>query len=404
MLPDSPLLPPPDSDALAHSARLADCLRARIAGAGGWLDFAAFMEGLLFEPGLGYYAAGAARFRAAGDFTTAPEISPLFGKTLARAVAPLLRALPDGDLIEPGAGTGRLALSLLPALAAAGAVPGRYAILEPSPALRQEQAAMLAALPDALRARVVWLDDLPEQIRGVVVANEVLDAMPVHLLRWRSGTLFERGVVPASGEPAGFAWEERPAGPALETAAARRAVTPADGVQFELARMAEAWSATVASRLEAGAVLLIDYGDAARALHGVHRPQGTLRCFYRHHVHGNPLILPGLQDVTASVDFTAIAGSLAQGGLTLHDYDTQAAFLLAQGILAALDPAVLPGTAAWVRQTTGLQHLISPAEMGESFKVLIALRDPDGTLAGLLPGPGPLAVGIRLGCAELSPR
>ena len=410
MLPDSPVLPPPDSEALAHSARLAGQLRTRIAEAGGWLDFATFMETLLFAPGLGYYAAGAARFRAAGDFTTAPEISPLFAQTLARAIAPLLRALPDGDLIEPGAGTGRLALGLLPVLAAADALPRRYAILEPSPALRQEQAATLAALPDAVRARVVWLDDLPERIRGVVIANEVLDAMPVHLLCRRAGILLERGVVLAAGaagarltgagEPGAFAWEERPAGPALEAAAAALALVPPDGAQFELARVAQAWSATLASRLAAGALLLIDYGDPARALYGAHRPQGTLRCFYRHHVHGDPLVLPGLQDVTASVDFTAIAASLAGAGLLLHEYDTQAAFLLAHGILAALDPAIAPGTAAWVRQTTGLQQLVSPAEMGERFKVLVALRDPDNNLASLFPGPGPRAVRIRLGLAE----
>lgn len=398
MLPDFPALPMPDPDAVEHSDRLASVLREQIRAAGGWLDFASFMQSLLHAPGLGYYAAGSARFQHAGDFTTAPETSPLFGRTLAAALAPLLRALPAAQLVEPGAGSGSLAAVLLPALAALEALPERYAILEPSPALRAEQQHRLSTLPQALRRRVVWLDDLPTAFSGVLLANEVLDAMPVHLLRRTAAGLQERGAcLAADGR---FAWSERPAPAALELALSALAATPIPGAWFEIGLAASAWARTVAERLQAGALVLIDYGDPARALHQPHRSGGTLRCFYRHHVHGDPFFLPGLQDVTAHVDFSAVGAALRAAGLRLHDYDSQAAFLLAHGLLDTIDAGAVPGSLAWLRQTSELQKLVSPAEMGESFKVLVALRDPAGTLAGLLAGPGPAAVALRLGLAD----
>jgi SAM-dependent MidA family methyltransferase len=393
----------PDPDALAHSARLRSVLAERISAAGGWIDFADFMSGLLYTPGLGYYAAGAARFNAAGDFTTAPETGPLFARTLARAIAPVLRCLQGGEVLEPGAGTGALAANLLPALAALDALPARYAILEPSPALRAEQRARLASLPAVLSSRVVWLDDLPARHRGVVVANEVLDAMPVHVLRvdeepdgiWR-----ERGV--ALDQHGQFCWSERPARSGHQAAFQRLAppdVRPLAGASFELALAAQAWSATLGSRLSEGMILLIDYGYPARELHHARRDGGTLMCHYRHHAHPDPFFLPGLQDVTAHVDFSAIGASLRAVGLQLQDFDSQAAWLLAQGVLDTLDPAVVPGSLAWIRQSTELQQLVSPAVMGETFKVLVAVHDPNRRLAAALTGPGDAVACRRLGLA-----
>ncbi|MDE3010176.1 MAG: SAM-dependent methyltransferase [Pseudomonadota bacterium] len=398
MLPESSHLPQPDADAMAHSQRLVTALRLAIAAAGGWLDFAGFMHGLLFQPGLGYYVAGAARFQAAGDFTTAPETGALFGRTLARTLAPLLAALPDGELIEPGAGSGRLAEVVLQELAALGALPSRYAILETSPALRAEQQQRLARLPALLRQRLVWIDELPAAFRGVLLANEVLDAMPVHVLRRTAQGLLERGV--AVDGAGAFVWEERPASARMLAAVAQLAAVPIEGALFELGVSARAWARTLAASLQAGAVLLADYGDPARALHQLHRAEGTLRCFYRHHVHGDPFFLPGLQDVTAHVDFSAVGAALRAGGLRLHDFDTQAAFLMAHGLLDCLDPSAAAGSLDWLRQTSELQKLVSPAEMGESFKVLVALRDPDGTLAGRLAGPGDAVSCLRLGIPE----
>ena len=412
-------LPVPDAVALAHSERLRATLLARIQAAGGWLDFAAFMEGLLYAPGLGYYAAGAARFNGAGDFTTAPEISPLFGRTLARALAPILRAIDDSDLFEPGAGSGRLAETLLPALAELGALPRRYRILEPSPALRAEQAATLDPLPATLRERVVWIDDLPAQMRGVVLANEVLDAMPVHLLRvadtpidghrdaettseTETGTtpLLERGV--AVDSDGGFAWSDQPAAPWLHAQALANlpaGVLPAPGAVFELGLAARAWAAALGERLAEGAVVLIDYGFPAREFHHVQRRAGTLMCHYRHHAHDDPFFLPGLQDVTAHVDFSAIAVALREAGLRLHHFDNQAGFLLAHGLLEELAREVEPGSTDWLKRSVAVQALLSPAEMGELFKVLVALRDPRGRLAPLLAGAGESAVCARLGVA-----
>ena len=410
-------LPVPDAIALAHSERLRATLVARIQAAGGWLDFAAFMEGLLYAPGLGYYAAGAARFNGAGDFTTAPEISPLFGRTLARALAPMLRAIDDSDLLEPGAGSGRLAATLLPALAELGALPRHYRILEPSPALRAEQAATLAPLPAELRDRVAWIDDLPAQLRGVVLANEVLDAMPVHLLRVGdarvdihpdsdtdsdaaadAAPLLERGVAVHPG--GGFVWSDRPAAPWLKAQARAHlpaGVLPAHGAVFELGLAARAWSASLGERLAEGAVVLIDYGFPAREFHHAQRRAGTLMCHYRHHAHDDPFFLPGLQDVTAHVDFSAVAVALRDAGLRLHHFDSQAGFLLAHGLLEELARAVEPGSTEWLKRTVALQTLLSPAEMGELFKVLVALRDPSGRLAPLLDGVGESAVCARLG-------
>jgi len=375
-------LPLPDPDALAHSAKLTQHLLDRIHAQGGWLSFADFMEALLYAPGLGYYAAGATKFCEEGDFVTAPEISPLFGRTLARFAAPVLTSIQGARILEPGAGTGRLAASILETLDQLGALPDRYLILEPSPSLQAIQHKNLSKWLPSLVERVEWIQDLPKNFRGVILANEVLDAIPVHLMVTtdRLDAFLERGVgVDETDGTSTFTWVDRPANPnlnqlALKHLSGEAEMERAPGTLFELGLPAEAWSRGLAESLEEGLMVLIDYGFPAREMYHPQRRNGTLMCHYRHHAHDDPFLYPGLQDVTAHVDFTAIASILKDKGLDLDRYQTQAGFLLENGILETLTPGLEPGSVAWLKETTGLQKLLSPAEMGELFKVLVASK------------------------------
>jgi SAM-dependent MidA family methyltransferase len=387
-------LPIPSDEAMAHSAQLVEYLKHNIRCKGGWLSFADFMDGLLYAPGLGYYAAGATKFGRAGDFVTAPEISPTFGRTIARYIAPILGHIQDPVILEPGAGTGRLAVSMLIGLQQLNALPQRYCILEPSPSLQQIQREHLAEYIPELIDRVEWLDSMPDKIRGIVIANEVLDAMPVHLMvaTEQSGVFLERGVALSENEQnigqespssfqyhSPFIWKDRPASPQLNESAAchlsldiRQALEP--GAVFELGLPAEAWCRFIADRFDQGQIILIDYGFPAREMYHPQRRNGTLMCHYRHHAHNDPFWYPGLQDVTAHIDFTSIARTFLQSGLNIDQYQTQAGFLLGSGILETLTPGLEPGSVAWLRETTAIQKLLSPAEMGELFKVMIASR------------------------------
>ncbi len=324
---DPAKLPAPTADEQAHSARLAQLIREEIERAGGAIDFARYMALALYAPGLGYYSAGKTKFGAAGDFVTAPEISPLFARCLAVQCAQVLGALGGGDVLEAGAGSGRLALDLLTALDAQGALPNRYYILELSADLRARQAQTLRERAPDLAARVQWLSELPEGFRGVVIANELLDAMPVE--RFRVGAHgIEQMQVRAQGDR--FVWDAHPAPAALA-----EQVIPLDlpiGYVSEVNPQAQAWVASIAARLTAGVVLLIDYGFPRAEFYHPDRSQGTLMCHYRHRAHGDPLILVGLQDITAHVDFTAIAESGHDAGLSVLGYTSQAAFLLALGL------------------------------------------------------------------------
>lgn len=356
-------LPAPSPDARRHGDALAELIRGEIAAAGGWLPFARYMELALYAPGLGYYSAGAAKFGAAGDFVTAPELSPLFGRVLARQSAPVL-AETGGGMLELGAGSGRLAVDAWRELERLGVLPEHYAILDVSGDLRERQRAIFAAEAPALLERARWLDVLPERLRGVVLANEVLDAIPVHRVAWREEGIFEQGVEAAEE---GFRWAERPAGGVLLNAARALPVAPEYASELNLA--APALVRTLGERLEAGMLLFVDYGFGRREFYHPQRSGGTLLCHYRHHVHDDPFFLPGLQDITAHVDFTAVAEAGVGVGLDLLGYTSQARFLLDGGLLALLgetdaaDPAYAPLAA-------GAQKLLSPAEMGELFKVI----------------------------------
>ncbi len=364
-------LPRPDADACAHSARVGAHIAAEIAAAGGWITFARYMELALYAPGLGYYAAGATKFGAAGDFVTAPEMTPLFGAALAVQVALILDAAPRREIVELGAGSGRLAADLLVALAARGASPSRYAILEPSPDLRERQRATIAR--DAVQelARVEWLSALPPAIDGAVIANEVLDALPPQLVARQRGTIFERGVAVAAGADGGaaFAWEDRPADARVAALAAAR--FPAGGDYLsEINPAAEALVQMIGRRLVGGAMLLIDYGFPAAEYYHPQRNAGTVMCHYRHRAHADPFSWPGLTDITAHVDFSAIAAAGARAGLQVAGFAPQAAFLLGCGILDALAAVGAPESLAYAKAAAPVQKLLSPAEMGELFKVL----------------------------------
>jgi len=343
-------------------------LRNEIAAAGGWLSFERFMDRALYAPGLGYYAAGARKFGAAGDFITAPEISPLFGQCIASALAAGLRTY-GGDLLELGPGSGRLAFDLLQALAALGVPPRHYYLLEVSADLIERQRALLTTLPAELRTRAVWIDRLPRQFEGAIVANEVLDVVPVHLLHVTQGGVFERGV---EWREDAFAWRDMPLPAALQVEAeVIRSYLPAGFSADYLTEVSPGVSGLVASLAEAlahGVLLFIDYGFHRAEYYHHDRIGGTLMCHYRHFAHTDPFLYPGLQDLTAHVDFTRVAA--AAGGLELVGYTTQAQFLLNAGITEAIAARQAEGNAAYLTVTNQAQRLLSPAEMGDVFKAI----------------------------------
>jgi SAM-dependent MidA family methyltransferase len=365
--------PEPEAAAREHSARVEAAVRADIAAAGGWIPFVRYMQQVLYAPGLGYYVAGARKFGAAGDFVTAPELTPLFAAALAAQVEAILAATRAREIIELGAGSGALAADLLNVLAARDALPGRYAILDLSPDLRERQRATIESRASEHLARVEWLAALPRAIDGVVLMNEVLDAIPPHLVVRQDGRWFERGV--AAGKR--LEWADRPlSNPDLRTRAKAR--FPADGdYMSEVNPAAEALVEDIGRRLAAGALLVIDYGFPEAEFFHPQRAQGTLMGHYRHRAHADPFLWPGLSDLTAHVDFTAIALAGERAGLQVAGYTSQAAFLLGCGILERLRECGDPASSAFMHEASAVQKLTSPAEMGELFKVL-ALAKGDG--------------------------
>ncbi len=365
-------LPEPDAAAREHSARLSALLRERIAAAGGWISFADYMQAALYEPGLGYYSAGATKFGAGGDFVTAPEISPLFSACLAGQIAEVLQALGGGTVLEPGAGTGIMAADMLAELDRLGSLPERYLILERGADLRQRQAETLQTLPEHLRERVVWLDELPaERFRGVVVANEVLDALAVRRFCLDNNGVSEIGVM-TDGE--GFTDAARPADEALAAAVTALGIVAGAGYRSEISPDLADWVAALGNCLEAGAMLLLDYGFSRREYYLPERNEGTLRCYYRHRAHDDPYLWPGLQDITAWVDFTAVAAAATAAGLGVAGYTTQAQFLLAAGIDTRVAATAVADTRSQAQLAHGLRRLLLPGEMGDAVKVVALTR------------------------------
>ena len=362
----NPSLPEPYGAARDHSACVLAAVRAEIERCGGWIPFAGYMQVVLYAPGLGYYVAGARKFGAAGDFVTAPETTPLFAQALAVQLASILAATAMREIVEFGAGSGALAADLLNALANLEALPSRYAILEVSPDLRERQRATIARRAADHAARVEWLDALPATIDGAVVMNEVLDAIPPHLISRQRGEWFERGVAGTDT----LRWEDRPLTDEwLRASAAGR--FPATGdYSSEINPAAEALIEDVGQRMTAGALLVIDYGFPQAEFYHVQRSDGTWMGHYRHHAHSDPFLWPGLSDLTAHVDFTAIALAGERAGLQVAGYAPQAAFLLGCGILDRLRECGDPKSMTYLREAVAVQKLTSPAEMGELFKIL----------------------------------
>lgn len=378
-------LPQPSPEALAQSGQLVDRLRSLIEAQGGWISFATYMAEALYTPGLGYYSGGAHKFGPGGDFITAPELTPLFGQALASQVQQIM-GLSAPHVIEAGAGTGLLAADLLLELELRGALPESYAILEVSGELRERQFDTLAAKVPHLASRVQWLDGLPERFSGALVANEVLDVMPVHLIAWRPEGIFERGV--ALGDEGRFVWADQPAtGKVADDATALDLPLPEEGEYVsELNLAGRAWVAEWAARLDQGAMLLVDYGYPRAEYYLPSRSTGTLLCYFRHHAHGDPFVWPGLNDITAFVDFTAIAEAGFEAGLDVLGYTDQANLLFNCGVLDCLARRAPEESTDYIRAAKALQRLTGPHEMGELFKVIALARGISQPLIGFLRG------------------
>lgn len=363
-------LPEPDAAARAHSAQVSQVLREQIAGAGGFLPFREWMNTALYAPGLGYYTAGAAKLGPGGDFVTAPELTPLFGRTLATDIATILAGAEGRHVLELGGGSGKLARDVLLGLDALGAPVDTYSILEVSADLAQRQR-------DTLQGdrRVRWLSALPDRIDGAIVMNEVLDAIPPDIVSRRGGEWFERGVAVHEGA---FVWAERAlADDALRSLAAAR-FPEGDDYYSEINRGAERLIGDMGRRLRSGAMLIIDYGFPACEYFHPQRDEGTLMAHYRHRASTDPFLWPGLSDLTAHVDFSAVAASAERAGLQLAGYTSQASYLVAAGLLEHLATVGEPTSPEFLREVSAVQKLTSPSEMGELFKV-IALTRPGVT-------------------------
>jgi SAM-dependent MidA family methyltransferase len=394
------ILPPLSPEERRHSRSLAGHIRAQLAAAGGWLSFERFMELALYAPGLGYYSAGSVKIGAGGDFVTAPEVSDLFNRCVARQCAEILTAT-GGEILELGAGTGRMAAVILSALAAQGVLPERYAILEVSADLAARQRAHLAQLPPQLRERVVWLERLPESpLRGVMLANEVADALPCRRFTWRDGAVRELGV--ALAEAASFGAHAASGGPAAsgeeisfreQSAAADAALARAckgllaslegglpPGYVSEICLRVEPWIASLSECLGRGVLLLCDYGLPRRHYYHRERASGTLRCHFKQRAHADPYINVGVQDITAWVDFTRIAQAALAANLTVSGFATQAAFLLASGLEGFVAEA--DDGAQRARLAGEARRLVLPEEMGEAFKFMALTRGYDAPLSG----------------------
>ena len=380
--PARSMLPALGPEERRHSEAVAARVHAELAAAGGWLSFERFMELVLYAPGLGYYSAGSWKLGSGGDFVTAPEVSELFGRCVAAQCAEVLRGT-GGEILELGAGSGSLAAAILTALEARGVLPERYAILEVSADLAARQRARLDALAPHLRARIEWLERLPPApLKGVILANEVADALPVRRFRLRGGVVEELGVACAPGGTLQAA--ARPPDAALAQACVAMFGDPPrslpDGYTSEVNLRVGPWIATLAECLERGIVLLSDYGlPRAHYYHG-QRVAGTLRCHFRQRAHDEPLINLGIQDISAWVDFTRVAEAASLAGLEVSGFATQAAFLLALGLERAVADA--PDGAGRARLAGEARRLVMPEEMGEAFKFMALTRGYQTPLGG----------------------
>lgn len=380
-------LPQPNADAIAHSLALSEKIHQAIQLNDGWINFADFMHLALYEPGLGYYSGGAKKFGFAGDFVTAPEISPLFAKTIANQVTQVIQALNiqniQSNVLELGAGTGRLAKDLLLALHDSKSSIQHYFILEVSAYLREvQQEKLKAELPAELFEKVVWLDKLPKEFSGFVLANEVLDALPIHIVKRREQGFFEMGVVSDTSQ---FLWQEKPLKDVQLTQFVE-ALNLSENYAIEVCPAASGLIASLAGMLQTGALMMVDYGFSRAEYYHPQRHQGTLMCHYRHHAHDNPLLYLGLQDITAHVDFTRIAEAGVGAKLELVGFTTQAQFLINAGIMKFLEESAGDKQENYLPVVAAAQKLLSPAEMGDLFKVIAFTKNLGIDLIGFSAG------------------
>ena len=379
-------LPTPTAEAQIHSHQLVSLIKKNISEQNGWISFADFMQLALYAPSLGYYTAGSQKFadnqNGGGDFVTAPQISPLFAQTVANQIAQILQ-LTQGSILELGAGTGKLAADCLLALAELDCLPKQYFILEVSDHLRQVQCETLQKkLPEYLLQRVEWLTTLPSRFEGVMIGNEVLDAIPVNLVTKKTDGLYERGVSIKGDE---FTWQDRTIGDTALLEVLNKLDLP-DCYLTEICPSATALIASLASALHLGALIMIDYGFSAREYYHPQRNQGTLMCHYQHYAHTNPLINVGLQDITAHVDFTGIANTGINSGLELSGFCSQAQFLMNCSILDLMSQVSPHDMAQYAPLAAAAQKLLSPAEMGDLFKVIAFTKNIDQPLIGFSAG------------------
>ncbi len=377
-------LPAPDAAAQAHSEKLIAFITDEIVAAGGQISFARYMELALFAPGMGYYSAGARKFGEQGDFVTAPEISPLFSRALAQQLAEVLDTFDGtGEVLEVGGGSGVMAADMLVELETLDALPAQYLILELSADLQERQRETLATRVPHLLERVRWLHELPAPgFRGAVVANELLDALPVHCFVAHKNGLQERCVSFVEGR---FQWVNNEKDELLLPEHLTEIIAKLPpGYASEINFAATGWIQSIANLLDAGVVLLIDYGYAAAEYYHPRRDGGTLMCHYRHRAHDDPFVYPGLQDITAHVDFTAIAEAAVSAGLDVRGYNTQGIFLLGCGISELAQPFDELDERQQILQAQQLRTLTLPTEMGERFKVIALARDYHQPLCGFV--------------------
>jgi len=370
-------LPIPDTAAQALSQQLTSVIHAEIT-AKGPISFARYMELALYAPQLGYYTGPAHKFGSRGDFTTAPELSPLYGECLAHQIQPILQHLEVADILEFGAGSGQLALNTLTALEKSNTLPDHYYILELSAELQQRQKKLLAEKIPHLLERIIWLQQLPENLQGVVIANEVLDAMPVERFQWQNQQAKQLMV---DWQNQQFVPITQPAPANLSEKIAQLNIEFSENYSSEINLALKSWIAAIANFLQRGLVLIIDYGFPRHEYYHPDRSMGTLMCHYQHHAHDNPFFWPGLQDLTTHVDFTAVAEAAIAANLSVGGYTTQANFLLGCGLLAIADNMNNDEKQQYsVAQQ--LKKLLLPGEMGELFKVMALTKNLSIPLIG----------------------
>jgi SAM-dependent MidA family methyltransferase len=360
-----------------------DHLTLEIAAADGWLCFERYMELALYAPGLGYYSAGAHKLGFGGDFTTAPEVSRLFGACVARQCAEILNSLRDASILEIGAGSGRLAADILLRLESLGQLPAHYWILDVSADLRDRQRRHFAQHLPHLQDRIRWLDEPPGQsFDGIILANEVLDALPVARFRWHGARVEEFGVVIHEG---GFAWRPRTASQAVFDACRRLAQAGGgwdDGYVSEYCPRLTVWTHSVTRTLRRGAALWFDYGLPRSQYYLPERHEGTLLCHFQHRAHGDPFLYPGLSDITAWVDFTSLAEASRAAGFALAGFTTQSHFLAGLGVDREMHAIAGDDANKFARLANQARQLMLPGDMGERFKVMAWLRGLQLPLSG----------------------